>query len=479
MENTDFENNIRRAFQQYPVDLDHDEIWDNIEPRLKRKKRRGLLLWWLGGLALAGLLLFWLSPNNSTSVTTELQTEHTLNQAAPLIDQSSNQSTSISEKDQQVPSNYPTAPSSALQDNDLAEKSIEIRKNNNIHISSFPKVLPLTASLDEQALPHQTNTTPLEQQEKRNNSFTGIKINLASLLIELDHPDQWIVAEDLLADFAPRTKNARKKKRKRIRPVRKKGWQTWLRVDAAPIFPIKNLRGNYFSESTYANKRKETETRLEAFGANLGLHFQSRRGALLIVGLEYQQLNERFDQYSFDEVSEIRPGVVTVTENAQGEIINSTTGPKLVTTTTEVRKRYYNQHRFLHIPIGLGLARDRQRYGYKLAGGATYSLHYSFTGHMLSTDLVPIKINKSKNPSLYNNYFKSNAGWGLWLSGEYNRSINSRLQWLVAPKIWIPLSNITPDEFTLKQNYFQVSLHFGINYMLNPQPKKKGRKKAG
>jgi len=57
MENNNLENNIKRSFEQYNHKLDHDEIWDNIEPKLKRKKKlRFLILWLFGGLATIGLL---------------------------------------------------------------------------------------------------------------------------------------------------------------------------------------------------------------------------------------------------------------------------------------------------------------------------------------------------------------------------------------------------------------------------------------
>src|SRR5262245_21765140 len=52
-----FEERIKSIFGRHRPEVDTDEIWRNIEPRLKKKKRRFILFFWLLGLGLLGF--FW------------------------------------------------------------------------------------------------------------------------------------------------------------------------------------------------------------------------------------------------------------------------------------------------------------------------------------------------------------------------------------------------------------------------------------
>lgn len=59
MENKDFDKNIKGLFDGFAPEVDTDELWENVEPHLdKKKKRRFLFVWFFFGLAGISWLFF-------------------------------------------------------------------------------------------------------------------------------------------------------------------------------------------------------------------------------------------------------------------------------------------------------------------------------------------------------------------------------------------------------------------------------------
>ena len=179
-------------------------------------------------------------------------------------------------------------------------------------------------------------------------------------------------------------------------------------------------------------------------------------------GLEYQQFNEKFDQRIFSERTEIVNGPIIIFENANGEVIETINGTRVVTTNIEQRRQRFNNYRFSNVPFGIGRAWKNGKTFYKFSGGLTYNMVFSFSGEILSPS----------TDRTFNGDFKNKVGFGLWMAGEYSRAVNDRLKWVVAPKIQLPFQSITADNYELNQRYFPISLNIGINYLLNPEEKK-------
>ena len=203
---------------------------------------------------------------------------------------------------------------------------------------------------------------------------------------------------------------------------------------------------------------------------------QHKRGLLFIAGLEYQQFNERFAQNTTTVREETVIGVIAVVENADGEVIETIMGPKVITTTVETEFKIHNNYRFWNIPIGVGMAWHNRGVTYKSMGGLQYNLGFRFSGTLLDNDLALVAIKKSDDR--YATFFQKRMGMGLWLAAEYNRPLSKRMFLSIGPKVQIPLSTLTVDDYVLSQRYVPISLNLGINYLLNPK-KPKRRKRRG
>ncbi|MEL6926164.1 MAG: hypothetical protein AAFO94_19130, partial [Bacteroidota bacterium] len=68
------EEKFSKAFESHRPELDHDQLWQRIEPHLPVRRRRRPLFWMLGGFVLAGGLsyLMWsVGAKNAPAARTE------------------------------------------------------------------------------------------------------------------------------------------------------------------------------------------------------------------------------------------------------------------------------------------------------------------------------------------------------------------------------------------------------------------------
>jgi len=242
------------------------------------------------------------------------------------------------------------------------------------------------------------------------------------------------------------------------------------------VLPLRALksRSSEFAGAHLA-QRKETESPLEAFAFDWNLQMLHARGLVLFAGIEYIQINEKFEKIDVTENTVTTIGVTAIIENALGQVIDTETGPQTITTTITRINRIYNRHRFYNIPIGVGVHWSKNKNHFKFLGGVNYNLAYRFSGGLLNENLNISSFRNGTLQNYYNQVFRPRIGWGLWISGEISRPINRQLRWVIAPKIQIPLKSLTQSEYRLVHRYNMISLKMGVNYLFNPVKKTRPR----
>lgn len=447
MENKFIENKIKSTFNSYQPELDNDAIWKDIEPHLTKKKDRKYFILWFFFFGLAIGLWFFYQGNQSILEMNNPKLAEKVEPVSPKDLAKSN----VDKKE-----STPTILKKDLETSPIQNVSFVFTEKSTIKVKSTTvensKFLPQDQNLysevkNSKVILPDWNTSIINTKSI---PFRGLEMVAFNYLNQIDK------------DKITKERKNIKVKRKRIKPQRRNGWSVVVQSTIAPIFPIKLWNGKTSNSDAYLNRRKETESQLEAFGVNLNFQIQNKRGFVITTGLEYQQFNEKFEQKEISENIETISGIVGVVENGAGEIIRSINGPQVVTTTIEKRKRQFNNYRFLNMPIGIGRAWKKKKTFYKISGGIQYNLLFTFSGDILSPS----------NDVTFTGDFKSNIGLGIWFAGEYSRKINDRLKWVVAPKIQLPFNSITADNYELNQRYVPISLNVGVNYLLNPKKKK-------
>lgn len=489
MKNNNFEKNITDLFNNYHPEIDNDEIWENIEPHLKKKKKRRFLIFWflMGSLGLG--LVYHLTTQKSEptieQVAEKLSTLSNYDNLEKYKSEINSETTpniflnDISSNENSFSNNSPNFPSPK-------NRSIVASKLENNHDEIFEKNILNEASQIDKEINGQLNNNNLKMPEEVIvDSFnlttkkeapiaiseeTKQEDKMSKIVVE-ENPEEKIILNEMNKKEKEESEEEELIKQK-VKPLNKKKWESYMQLTASPILPFKYLKDRRnVRHSKYVEERKDTEKQLEAFGVNFGLQFKHKKKDLIFVtNLEYQQLNEKFEQFETETKSESVIGLVTVTENAAGQIIASTNGIKNRVTTIERTTRRFNNARFINASIGIGRSWEHNNNGVNLFGGIDYNLHFSFQGTIINEEGEPQKYSRN-SPFFGSNYqkvFKKKAGLGLWLAGAYNHYLTPRLQWVVAPRIQLPLYSVTQEEYELSQRYFKLNLDVGIKYWLNP-----------
>ena len=509
MKYNQYDREIKNAFNAYRPDLDNDEIWDNIEPHLDKKKKRRFIFFWflLGGL---GLLFYVLpvingSENESIVAITEeailqQQTKQTLeiDRENELVkSQTLDVAASEIENVKQIINSNQTKSETQIFDR-VGERKIAARTIPSDRISRSSKSIGTNRRINGMSTSDvQSNATSLkvlEEQVDQISESSKIILNKEDERVEntvLDKKEASTndklekdleILESTRKDASERntgkenenkkTLKKSKKKKKWIKPRRKSKWRFYWQSTASYVLPIRVLKPNFDLDVTALSKaRNESEKILEGYGLTNSFQMVHKDGLVLLAGLEMQRQTERFDKTETEIRNSIEQGAIAVVENAAGEITRTISGDKEVTTTLINRNRHYNHHFTINLPIGIGKVWKRKKFNTKLLAGLDFNLAYRFSGVLLNDNLQPVSV-EYKNP-YYNRVFKKSTGVGLWIGGEYNMDLNRQVELAIAPKFQLPLSNVSASDYSLVQKYYKFSLQVGINYLLNPKKSKK------
>lgn len=459
------EKHIQNSFDNFQPELDNDEIWANIEPRLKKKKkRRFLILWFLAGLGLL-LGLFFKKKDKAIATTIQEETVRSTNEAPAMIEDEESNKALITEKGNKT--TYANSKNKAKKQGKASKfKKEKQKKTNKKGLSKVTKNLANEVAKKANEAPNaaddkieKTQANPLENKGGRDAEVQKITTqNLADIVLNsVDNKEE-------------KAKKKKAKQPKQKKKKRKKGkWKVYSQIALAPVYALGGLskKSTYNVGNVLLADRRETESYVDAFSGQYQLQFKSSKGFLIVGGLEYLQINEKYYTKEVDVQEEFILGTVGVVENALGQTIETIEGQKLRTTTKVVERKIYNNYHYFNVPFGIGGVWEKEQYDFKLFGGVQYHLYFHFDGTILNELANPIELTDRDTYS-YESVFNKKMGLSLWLSGEYTRPINERLSWLIAPKIRLPVTSITNEEYPLAQRQYSFHLNLGVNYWLNP-----------
>ncbi|HHS95471.1 MAG TPA: hypothetical protein ENJ45_02695 [Phaeodactylibacter sp.] len=492
MEQNNFEKNIKDTFENNQPMLNTDEIWSNIEPQLKKKKKRRFLFFWFlfAGIGM-GLAFLFFNLNNSHNASTHSVDAYS-DSATPqshLSDRSSDEGVLADTLTESTQTNNNTQQQGVEKKNIKKHKQTPIRKNiinNNYGLKkNYIATNTKFAAVQKKILREKTTPNSIEQNSISADTASVIPIQPppASAPGEQLNKQQHklsSLSDKKVTDINKKKKKTKKKKKrwKFIIPIPKIQLRPYAEIGAGPILPMKILQTTGVSTgANLRNKRKESERQLEAFGSHLGLQLQSKSGVFILAGIQWQQLNERFDYKN--ETIEIRSiqDTISYTENLAGEVTSAVLGEvdAQVTTIRTIKKS--NRHRFGYFYYGIGKRWFKPKGNFALSIGMEDNFFYDFKGTILNKQFEPTTYERKKYKTRFDDVFRRQTGWSLWLAAEFNRRINHRTQWAVSPKIQLPLKSISNSDYPLNQKYLKLSVDVGIRVLLLPTKKKNKKTK--
>ncbi len=237
-----------------------------------------------------------------------------------------------------------------------------------------------------------------------------------------------------------------------------KGGKTKFYFDimAAPGFAARSLDAKGSDYAKYASTRKETESPRYTYSAALRLSAVTAPGIALRTGVNYSEINERFEHTIENEVRTI----ITNIYGQNGEIIGTDT--TVETTSRQIVAN--NRYRMLDIPLLVGYEVSAKNLTLSLNGGAYINVMFDPNGEFLSPeDNRPVSFSNDNNSKAYPAFRKDlGIGWYGSLGVQYR--VSPRLQLLVEPHIKAYPRSITRDDFMIDQKYLTAGVFVGIRH---------------
>lgn len=449
-----FEDRIKNAFRHHRPEVDTDAIWENIEPRLKKKKKRRGFLWWLLPIGV-GTLLLWL-PGKKEEMIVQADTTMPGQIENRLKSQTASTGRTFRMKEQ-------------------SENSAAFNEKKNFPDANRPVSGVFYRFLNDE------NTGPVVGIEQKKPTQQRKTIDFVSMEVL---PGIWL-GNVTSVDSVPKSRvlpgsekevrerhfsigkedKLEKNKRKRHSKSR---WEHNLGIQAGPGFGLRYL-GKGEATTAFQKMRRKTESSLESVTASVFYSAASGSGFVLKTGFDFRQINEKFHLESIKHETVQVNGVISQLVDGDGNVIQETVGLKPVYKTSIYSNTSYNRYRFINMPFGVGYRRKVHRnLRVELSGGIDLNLMFRAKATLAGseqTQVVNYSYSKVAN-SEYFNMFRKKMGWGIWGAYAYDWKWTDRLRWQLSGSIQIPLRQVTNTEFTVAQRYFNFGVQAGVTYRL-------------
>ena len=462
MERNNFESYLKDSFETFNGNVDNDKVWDNIEPHLKKKKKRRFIFW-LWGIGILSLGIFTLvSYNKDYDNYSHLEKNEPQNTFIKKSNENTPKVENIKATDQKKSlssqlTNKKILVSQELQSNDIVPtKSIS---ELDISIHDFNGLLKESRVSNTQ-----------------NNRVTTLSF-LPQISSALQIPLRDIIQVKQLKRKKSRSEKLKRKKSKKIFPFKIKNISLEGFFTLSPLYQHNIVSANIpvLESMAYEAEVKSLHKPLEAFSFTAGIQALHKNKLMFTLGIEYQHINSKFSDSETITTTEIdNNAIISQTENMFGEIIKTSYGSKEVTTTTTRKFEYYRTLHSLNIPIGIGTYWSSKNNTFKLLGGLSYNLTTQYRGAFLNRGLT-IRTLENSRSNLYKATFKKNTGIGMWTSFIINRQMNEQLSFVVAPRVHLPIGNIYREEFLINRRSINLAVDLGLNYRFAKKKKKRRR----
>lgn len=488
-----FEKKAKDLFSRYRPEADHEQIWLQIEPKLKKKKKRRFLLlfFWAAGLSLLLGGLFWGHQQGRASATRDTHEAPMPLATAPALPQAA-----------------VMPPNSAIKA-EARERRLQAAPTSKQAHATMPKggvKAPLQASAGQQQgasylSPHLTEGAQALAMEPSLGAVSDVSPDAVQQALDAPGPISALrahheneTADTKLPDEAPLdssdatplrpwmnkstkegatpSKSAKPKKAPHKKARKKKStlthaiaWQTGL------LLPFKQLedKAHTTASETLLRNRNATEKSLEAISAGLQYTMATKKGLTFKAGLDYMRLNEKFHTDYTEKKVEVIQGVLSITVDGAGAIIDQTMGSKTVTTTKEYSNTAYNRFQFFNLPLGMGYQKTNKKRGWEISAGFDVNLSTRFQGTQFNTAGYPSAYVYPGTTGIY----KRNIGLGAWGAYGYAWKLNRRLNWQASVRASVPFRSVSANAYALSQRYFYMGLHTGLSFNLTPPEKRK------
>lgn len=417
-----FEQQIRDRLTDHSSEVDTVALWEAVEDRLEKKKRKRVI-WWIPLIAACAALALYFGQ----------QSQVIPNDVSPIANDSSNCKEDVDHEPEVLLLNKVAMSDGSQEilfpeeangvemgtDDDLQKKDLIVAGQG----ASTP--LPLqaqqSASIPLLDLPDRHRARSSRDAETNYPAPTQSSLSTTGHITTLkgvqDLPIPLLLLSDLddslqidqIASYEP--------------TLIKRKHHTRLSIALQQTIGLPTLKISGITETgnPQLERNKASMTSLESFKSQLllGLHINNR--FFLRTGLAYRRINFRTD-YSSSVIEELTDpeGILSIRVDVDGDS-TFTYGPTNITRTESSRFRYYNSLTTLDIPLLLGYSFGKGKLQFSLEAGPVFNIGSFSKAKLLGEDL---NFFTASNDTGW--YKKRLSGVGFTASGTLNYPISRR-----------------------------------------------------
>jgi hypothetical protein len=257
-----------------------------------------------------------------------------------------------------------------------------------------------------------------------------------------------------LADIS--IKNSLNSKPDLLTSNRRKDWSAAVNLQGSISFVQRELVVKDSFSYELLNSRKRTERELEAYQFGLGFTLQHRSGFNFSTGLNFTQINERFQLKTsvvkVDTVYDVKYLVINLSNDTvpiYGEVPFET--------KTTYQKAYYNKYRMFDVPLLVGYRHEGHDFSIGAQAGVFVNLNLATKGQFLKSTEEAMNIDTA-------GIFKSNIGWSYYFGLTAGYMVNENLEFYASPFVRRYPKDFTTDSYAIRQRYNLYGLNVGVRY---------------
>jgi hypothetical protein len=240
--------------------------------------------------------------------------------------------------------------------------------------------------------------------------------------------------------------------------VRRNDW--YVEVYGSPDMAMKTVSAK--TNPLYVQKKDSTESTKIGYTAGFRFSKSITDNILLKAGLQYSQINERFDLRTENErrITTVITIRTITTASGLDTTVRDTTSLEQIGYSL---RRTYNRYRSVDVPILLSYEFGNQNLKFAVNAGVILNLRSWYSGETLNDSLYVVSLNSKSAPT-----YKQNIGVGLYAGFSIIKPMDKNFDLFIEPYFRYNLSNMaTGSSYTQKFNAAGLSL--GIRYKLNRQ----------
>ena len=511
MSEQSFDDLFKEKLQNYSSPVD-EGMWDRIVAAKEKDKKTGFWMQYYRqfGAGIIALLfigaLYFSSTNQSNSIAETKANKSSENSSANnnLTEQLTiNEATSaieISENKNGEVANTPTQPQKkiapviefkkqtaadnieeittetdeefkSLSPNNMGEKSYHQSSSNRSTKSNLSINHPSEKRNAEQVLTAVIDASPYSKNKKWNKKIANEEVSIEALQSDYKVPDHNKI-EDAIALLGLREAaqqniffHNQQLNQLKAMPItdcpsafgdRKNDW--FAEAFISPDFAIKTTKG---LDDEYLRRKDSTESFRSAFTAGVRLSKNIGENLMLKTGLQFSQINEKFNFRSENERKQVTVITVRTIVRAPGDTLRISDTSILQQIGYRV-KTTFNRYRSFDIPLIIGYEWGNNNFRTSINTGLIFNLQSWQQGDMLDTTYNAVSFDKAGSQ-----VFKKNIGLGIYASAALFKRIGTNSEVFAESYLRYNISNMTNSASPFNQKFHVAGINVGVRYKIN------------